>query len=68
MKIYNTKEEASKDLAHGQKIDKTAFVQRVWNGTRHVYAIRVGHDKWFAGVGAPPTVSKQSEDPEPKRK
>lgn len=66
MKIFNTKAEALTELREGQKIDKTAFVQRVWLGNRHVYGIRVGIDLWYAGKGIAPVKGKQAEDPEKK--
>jgi len=66
MKIFNTKQEATAELGEGQKIDKTAFVQRVWLGNRHAYGIRVGHDLWYAGKNLKPIQAKVAEDPEKK--
>ena len=66
MKIFNTKEQALAELKEGQKIDKTAFVQRVYLNNRHVWGIRVGIDLWYAGKGLAPIKGKQSEDPEKK--
>ena len=66
MKIFNTKEQALAELKEGQKIDKTAFVQRVYLNNRHVWGIRVGIDLWYAGKGLAPIKAKQSEDPEKK--
>jgi hypothetical protein len=65
-KLYNSRADAQKDMQHAVKIDKTSYIAQIYLNNTHQFAIRVGHDKWFAGEGKAPAIAKHAETPQKK--